>query len=307
MKNSDAAQIERERHVLAGLEPRRVDRLKAEIERRLGGRQIWREAAFVADIGVVPGLLQRGLKRVKRLRAPAHGFRERRRADRHDHELLKVDRIVGVRAAIDDIHHRRRQDSRHGAADVTVKRQARSFRRGLGDGERHAEDGVGAEPRLVVRAVERDHRLIDLELILGLKPGDGVEKVAIDGLNRFQDALAAEASLVSVAQFDRFARPGGSAGWNGGSSHRAVFQHDIHLDRGIAAAIKDFAADDVDDRSHFLSKAASIGLGSYGIHVTDERRTRGGKMARLHSTFAFAGAHLTKFGQARKNMHGRGA
>ena len=116
-----------------------------------------------------------------------------------------------MRAAVDDIHHWRRQDSGHGAADVTVKRKARCFRRRLGDGKRDAENGVRAEPRLVVRAVERDQRLVDLQLILGFEPGDGVENVAIDRLDRFQHALAAEASFVSVAQFDRFARAGRSA------------------------------------------------------------------------------------------------
>ena len=100
---------------------------------------------------------------------------------------------------------------RHGAADVAIKRQARSFRRRLGDGKRDAENCVGAEPRFVVRAVERDHRLVNLELIFSLEAGDGVENVAIDRLDRLQNALAAEASLVSVAQFDRLARAGRSA------------------------------------------------------------------------------------------------
>jgi hypothetical protein len=34
---------------------------------------------------------------------------KRRRADRHDHEFLDVDRIVGMGAAVDDVHHRHRQ------------------------------------------------------------------------------------------------------------------------------------------------------------------------------------------------------
>ena len=47
--------------------------------------------------------------------------------------------------------------ARRGAADIAVERQPVGGGRGLGDRERHAEDGVGAEPRLVRRAVERDH------------------------------------------------------------------------------------------------------------------------------------------------------
>ena len=40
-------------------------------------------------------------------------------ANRQDHELLHVDRIVGVRAAIDDIHHRHRQDVGVGPTQVS--------------------------------------------------------------------------------------------------------------------------------------------------------------------------------------------
>ena len=59
-------------------------------------------------------------------------------------------------AAIDDVHHRNRQRAGRGAADIAVERLRCGLRRGLGDGERDAEDGIGAEPGLVGRAVELD-------------------------------------------------------------------------------------------------------------------------------------------------------
>ena len=37
-------------------------------------------------------------------------------AERHHHEFLEVDAAVGVRAAVEDIHHRRRQHRFGGAA-----------------------------------------------------------------------------------------------------------------------------------------------------------------------------------------------
>ena len=33
-------------------------------------------------------------------------------------------------------------------------------------------------------------------------------------------------------------------------AERAIFQHDVDLDSGVAAAIEDFASDDVDDGGH---------------------------------------------------------
>ena len=52
---------------------------------------------------------------------------KRRRAHRDDHELLEVDRVVGVRAAVEHVHHRHRQDvgADPVAAEVAVQRQAR--------------------------------------------------------------------------------------------------------------------------------------------------------------------------------------
>ena len=249
MKNSVAAQSSAERHLLARLVAGLLDRLHDEVERGLRALQVRREAALVADIGVVAGVLQALLQRVEDFRAPAHGVAQRRRADRHDHEFLEVDRVVGMRAAIDDVHHRHRQHVRVRAADIAVERQAGGFRRGLGDRQRHAEDGVGAEPALVRRAVELDHRLVDVDLVLGFHAADRLEDLAVDGLDRLLDALA-EIARAAVAQFDRLMRAGRGAGRNRGAAHRAVLEHDVDLDGRVAAAVQNFAADDVDDGGH---------------------------------------------------------
>ena len=74
-----------------------------------------------------------------------------------------------MRAAVEDVHHRHRQQVRVGAADVAEERQAGRLGGGLGDGERDAEDRVGAELGLVGRAVEVDHRLVDEALVVGVE------------------------------------------------------------------------------------------------------------------------------------------
>jgi hypothetical protein len=73
-------------------------------------RQVRRKAALVADIGVVAAAVQLLLEGVEDLGTHAHGVAHAFGADRHDHEFLDVDRVVGMRAAIDDVHHRHRQD-----------------------------------------------------------------------------------------------------------------------------------------------------------------------------------------------------
>ena len=66
-----------------------------------------------------------------------------------------------MRAAVEDVHHRHRQDVRALAAEVAPQRQPLLGGRGVRGGQRDAEDRVGAEPRLVRRAVELDQRAVE--------------------------------------------------------------------------------------------------------------------------------------------------
>jgi hypothetical protein len=168
-------------------------------------------------------------------------------ADRHDHEFLDVQAVVGVLAAVDDVHHRHRHLHRRHAAEVAVQRQAGFLGSRLGDGHRDGQDGVGAETRLVVGAVEIDHGLVDEGLLLGIEADDGFGDLGIDVLDRLHHALAEIAALVAVAQLDGFARAGGGAGRHGGAPHDAGFEQHIGFDRGIAAGIENFAGNNIND------------------------------------------------------------
>jgi hypothetical protein len=58
--------------------------------------------------------------------------------------------VVGVRAAVDHVHHRHRHLHRARAAEVAVQRQAGFLGRRLGRRHRHREHRVGAQARLVL-------------------------------------------------------------------------------------------------------------------------------------------------------------
>ena len=103
-------------------------------------------------------------------------------------------------------------------------------------------------------------------LLLGVHAADGVEDLAVDGGDRLLHALAEVARLVAIAQFDRLVRAGRGARRHGGAAERAVLQHDVDLDGRIAAAIEDFAADDVDDGGH---EAVPVGFARV-IHAAQD-------------------------------------
>ena len=68
------------------------------------------------------------------------------------------------------------------------------------------------------------------------------------------------ARLVAVAQLDRLVRAGRGAGRHGGAAARAVLEDDVDFDGRIAAAIEDFAADNVGNGGHGVPAIGISGL-----------------------------------------------
>ncbi len=172
-------------------------------------------------------------------------------ADRNDHELLEVDRVVGMGAAIDDVHHRNRQDMGVRTADIAVQRQTGGLGGSLGDGERHAEDGVGAEARLVRRTIELDHQVVDLDLVFGIMTADRIIDLAIDRFDGLFNALAEitrRRHAVRRLHAHRSRRPRDRS-----AAHAAIFEIDVDLYGRVATAVEDLAADDVGDGGHVRS------------------------------------------------------
>ena len=239
-----------ERDIGARRVARLVDRLDQELQRRFVARQVGREAAFVADRRGPAAAVDHLLQRVEHLGAVAQRLAERRRADRHHHEFLEVDLVVGVGAAVDDVHHRHRQLHLARAAEIAIKRQRRLVGAGLGHGAGDREDRVGAEAALVLGAVELDQRVVDEALLAGVEAEDRLADFGVDVLDGFGDALAEIARGVAVAQLDRLLRAGRRAGRDGRAAGHAGLEDHVGFDGGIAAGIEDLAGDDVDDGAH---------------------------------------------------------
>jgi hypothetical protein len=182
--------------------------------------------------------------------AVTHRLAKARRADRDDHQLLQVEVVVGVRAAVDDVHHRHRQAHAARAAEVAVQGQpgllGRRARHRHADGQR----GIRPETALVVGAVEVDQRLVEKGLLGCVEAEHRLADLGVDVLHRAQHTLAEVARLVAVAQLDRLAAAGGGARRHRGATHGARLEQHVAFDGGIAPAVENLAADDVDDGAH---------------------------------------------------------
>ena len=182
---------------------------------------------------------------MKDLAAAADGVGKALDAQRHDHELLHVHGVVGVRAAVDDVHHRRRQQPGADPAQVAEQRQPAVVGRGPGVGQRHAQDGVGPEALLVLRAVEFVHAVVQRHLIQRVHAAQFVGQLGVDVLDRLQNPLAEVFRLVAVAEFPRLVDSGAGAAGHGRPAEAAVGQFHVDLDGRIAAAIEDLSGTDV--------------------------------------------------------------
>ena len=221
---------------------------------RLGiGLKVGGKAALVAHAAAQAGLVQHALEGVVDLGAPTQALGKARGAHRHDHELLEVDVVVGMHAAVENVHHGRGQQVSVDAAQVLVQRQARRLGSGAGNGQRHAQDGVGTELGLVGGTVRGNQRGIDGTLVEGVEAGDGIGALVVDVLDGLRDALAQIAALVAIAQLASLKGTGRSARRHHRATEATVLEHNLDLDGGIAAAVEHLATVNVQNIAHVVS------------------------------------------------------
>ncbi len=175
-------------------------------------------------------------------------------ADRLDHEFLDVDIIVGVLAAIDDVHHRHRHRILAGGAiqvgDVRIQRYALGLCSCLGGCQGHGEDGIGAQLGLVLGTVQLDHRLVQRLLVDRVLAQQQVTDRTVDVGYGVQHALAQVTTLVAVAQLERLARTRGGAGRCTSTANNAVVQDHVGFHCRVAAGIEHLTSLDIDDLCH---------------------------------------------------------
>lgn len=79
--------------------------LHQQIQTLLRGADVWRKAAFIADIAGVQTILvlDHAAKMVVHLSTHPHGLREALRSNGQNHKLLHGELVASMRASIDDI------------------------------------------------------------------------------------------------------------------------------------------------------------------------------------------------------------
>ncbi len=174
--------------------------------------------------------------------APAQRLGKRRCSHRHHHELLEVDIVIGVRAAVEDVHHRHRNGVGSGSAEVAIERKLKRACARARRGHRNRENRVRSQPSLVRRAIQFDQPRVEPALVGCVQSDDGFRDLAIDVRNCLQHALAEELTLVAIPQFDGLMLTGGRATRHNGARAGAAIQINFSFNGRIATRVKHLAS-----------------------------------------------------------------
>ncbi len=235
------------------------DGLVQQAERLAGIGDRGRVAALVAGVeGALAVALEQDLgEREVDLGRDLHRLEDRVGADRDDDELLEVEIVGGVLAAVDQVDQRHREHVR-----VRVERPVERDPGSLGprpcSRQRDAQESVGAEARLVGSAVELDQRVVEAALLGQRRADEGVADLAGDVANRVQDAEAAEA-VAAVAQLAGLVRSGRAAGGDVGGSDHTALELEVDLHGRQTAAVEDLSGPNIGDGgfAHRVTSLAS--------------------------------------------------
>ena len=181
-----SGRVQGDEHLPAKLVAGLADGLDDHLERRGVALQVGREAAFVADVCGQLLRLEHLFEVVKDLAAATDRLGKALEAQRHDHELLHVHGVVGVLAAVDDVHHRGGQHPGADAAEIAEQRQPAKIGRRLRRRHRDAQNGIRAEGLLGFRSVQFDHVPVERDLIEGVHAAKLVGQLAVDVVNGLQ-------------------------------------------------------------------------------------------------------------------------
>ena len=149
--------------------------------------------------------------------------------------------------AVQYVHHRHGQGLGIDAADIVIKAVAGGLGRGLGAGQRSAQNSIGAQTGLVGGAVYLNEHFINRSLIQNIQAQHGLGDLTVDVFHGHLYALAVVAALVAVAKLAGLVHSGGRAGGHSGPADGPVIQRDLYLHGGVAPGVQDLSCHDVYD------------------------------------------------------------
>ena len=158
-----------------------------------------------------------------------------------------------MHAAVENVHHGRRQHMGIRAANIAIQRQLARLSSGTCACERSAQNSVRTQVALVRGTVDIDHFGVDSALVASVHADNSFGNFLIHMGYGFLNALAKVAALIAVTQLNSLECARRCARRNDRAGERTVVEGNLDLNRGVAAGIENLSAVDVEDDAHEVS------------------------------------------------------
>src|SRR5690606_16214582 len=196
--------------------------------------------------------LKYGFKMMKHFHAHAERLPEGVGANRHDHEFLKIDLVVGMRPPVEDVHQGNGQRIGIDAPHVTVKRLAGFLRSGLGHRHGYTQNRIGAHFTFVFGTVYLQHHFVDQVLVENIHASQRVRQFLIYVLNRLADPFSKVVCVVAVSKLNGFMSTCRGPGGNGCPANNAIFSGYIDFNSRVSPGIQDLPGLYIINNTHQL-------------------------------------------------------
>src|SRR5205823_3586547 len=104
-------------------------------------------------------------------------------------------------AAVQNVHHWRRQSIRASTAEITIQRQLKRDGGSAGRRHRDRKNGIRAQPAFVLGTVKLNHLLIERALIGGIEISQRISNLAIYVFDGFEHSLPDIQIIVAITEF----------------------------------------------------------------------------------------------------------
>ena len=174
-----------------------------------------------------------------------------------------------MRAAVDDVHHWNGQHFGVRSAKVFEKREAELAGRSPCSCKRDSQDRIRAELALIRCAVQRDHCLVQADLIESVHAGHFFPDDFVHIRHGFGDTAAKEAFFNAIAQLPRLMLAGTGTARDNRRTRTAASDSDYGFDSWVTAGIDDLAAVDSDNLRHRHNRCSSLAtdMDFYGVAI----------------------------------------
>ena len=162
------------------------------------------KTSFITNSSTQTTVVQNFLQCVEYFGSHTQTFTETLCAYRADHKFLKCNRSIGVRATIDNVHHRNRQHISIRSADITVKRLVQIIGGSFSYGKRNTQHGIGSQLRLRLCSVQSDQFMVDLTLVQSTHTDNCWCNNLVHIIYGFQNTFAAITFFIAITKFDCF-------------------------------------------------------------------------------------------------------